>query len=140
MIVLFAFGCNKTLDVTPLDKTVVSDTLPDFNFISTSAYDFAYPDKDGVYKSLIELYVRPFEGVNRNSNLILSFTSNKYSSFIIDQDTLYSGDKIKVSYDQFLNYRKYGVYRTPYNGLHQLDFQISINNVIKKSHSTIEMK
>ena len=140
MIVLFAFvSCNKTIDVTPLDKTVVS-ALPDFNFISTSAYDFAYADKDGVYKSLIELYVRPFEGVNKNSNLILTFTSNKYSSFIVDKDTLYSGDKIKVNYEQFLNYRKYGIYRTPYNGLHLLDFQISIYNVIKKSHLTIEMK
>lgn len=131
LLLISILGCNKTIEVTPIEKEAVTILQPDYNFIATSVYDIIYPDNNFRYKMPIELYVRPFENVNDNTNFVLEFSSSKYSSFVVNNDTLYSGDKIKLQYKQFKNFRLFGAYYSLISGTHNLDFKLISEKVSK---------
>lgn len=123
----FLLSCNKSIGVNPNEQS------SDFNFIATSAYDFIYPNADFEYKMPIELYVRPTETLSENTNLTLTFTSNQSSQFVLNADTLLSGDKLNLKYKDFKNYRVLGHYITFGKGNQAIDFQIAIGKSTKSS-------
>lgn len=133
-------ACNKAIDVVPIEKQVPIVSPPDFNFVATSAYDIVYLDNNFRYKMPIELYVRPFENVNDNTNFILEFSSNKFSTFTVNNDTLYSGDKIKLQYKQFKNFRLFGQYHSLTVGSHNLEFKLVSDKISKVSQIVVVAK
>lgn len=123
----FLLSCNKSIGVNPNEQS------SDFNFIATSAYDFIYPNADFDYIMPVELYVRPVENLNENTTLSLTFSSNQSSKFVINSDTLLSGDKLNLKYKDFKNYRIIGRYITFGKGNQIIDFQIAIGKSTKSS-------
>uniref|UniRef100_UPI003BA6B021 hypothetical protein n=1 Tax=Emticicia sp. TaxID=1930953 RepID=UPI003BA6B021 len=81
----------------------------------------------------VELYVRPYENLNENTPLSLTFTSNQTSQFVINSDTLLSGDKLNLRYKDFKNYRVIGRYITYGKGNQNVDFQVAIGKNTKSS-------
>jgi hypothetical protein len=140
MFALFFQSCNQPIEVSPIEKTTVSTAQPDFNFLATSAFEIGYPNAQFQYKMPIELYLRPFENVNDNTNFVLEFSSNQFAQFVLLRDTLQTGDKIKISYKQFKNYRLVGEYQSQIAGNHNLDFKISAVKVSKTAQLGILMK
>lgn len=123
----FLVSCSKSVGVNPNEQS------SDFNFVATSAYDFIYPNADFDYIMPVELYVRPVENLNENTTLSLTFSSNQSSKFVINSDTLLSGDKVNLKYKDFKNYRIIGRYITYGKGNQNVDFQISIGKTTKAS-------
>lgn len=123
----FLVSCSKSVGVNPNEQS------SDFNFVATSAYDFIYPNADFDYIMPVELYVRPVENLNENTTLSLTFSSNKSSKFVINSDTLLSGDKVNLKYKDFKNYRVLGRYITYGKGNQNIDFQIAIGKTSKSS-------
>lgn len=130
----FLLSCNKSIGVNPNEQS------SDFNFIATSAYDFIYPNADFEYKMPIELYIRPTETLPENTNLTLTFTSNQSSQFVLNSDTLLSGDKLNLKYRDFKNYRVLGHYITFGKGNQAIDFQIAIGKSTKSSKVVLEAR
>lgn len=123
----FLVSCSKSVGVNPNEQS------SDFNFVATSAYDFIYPNADFDYIMPVELYVRPVENLNENTTLSLTFSSNQSSKFVINSDTLLSGDKVNLKYKDFKNYRVLGRYITYGKGNQNVDFQIAIGKISKSS-------
>lgn len=123
----FLVSCSKSVGVNPNEQS------SDFNFVATSAYDFIYPNADFDYIMPVELYVRPVENLNENTTLSLTFSSNQSSKFVINSDTLLSGDKLNLKYKDFKNYRVIGRYITFGKGNQNVDFQIAIGKTTKAS-------
>lgn len=123
----FLVSCSKSVGVNPNEQS------SDFNFVATSAYDFIYPNADFDYIMPVELYVRPVENLNENTTLSLTFSSNQPSKFVINSDTLLSGDKLNLKYKDFKNYRLIGRYITYGKGNQNVDFQIAIGKTTKAS-------
>lgn len=123
----FLVSCSKSVGVNPNEQS------SDFNFVATSAYDFIYPNADFDYIMPVELYVRPVESLNENTTLSLTFSSNQSSKFVINSDTLLSGDKLNLKYKDFKNYRLIGRYITYGKGNQNVDFQIAIGKTTKAS-------
>ena len=123
----FLVSCSKSVGVNPNEQS------SDFNFVATSAYDFIYPNADFDYIMPVELYVRPVENLNENTTLSLTFSSNQSSKFVINSDTLLSGDKLNLKYKDFKNYRIIGRYITYGKGNQNVDFQIAIGKTTKAS-------
>lgn len=123
----FLVSCSKSVGVNPNEQS------SDFNFVATSAYDFIYPNADFDYIMPVELYVRPVENLNENTTLSLAFSSNQSSKFVINSDTLLSGDKLNLKYKDFKNYRLIGRYITYGKGNQNVDFQIAIGKTTKAS-------
>lgn len=123
----FLVSCSKSVGVNPNEQS------SDFNFVATSAYDFIYPNADFDYIMPVELYVHPVENLNENTSLSLTFTSNQSSKFVINSDTLLSGDKLNLKYKVFKNYRIIGRYITYGKGNQNVDFQIAIGKTTKAS-------
>lgn len=121
----FLVSCSKSVGVNPNEQS------SDFNFVATSAYDFIYPNADFDYIMPVELYVRPVENLNENTTLSLTFSSNQSSKFVINSDTLLSGDKLNLKYKDFKNYRIIGRYITYGKGNQNVDFQIAIGKTTK---------
>lgn len=133
-------SCQKMIDVTPIATPVVVPPVvqtPDFNFMATSPYDFLVPSQNA-YLTAIELYNRPFSNVNDSTEFVLSFTSSNFSTFVIQGDTLRSGDKIKLRYSDFKNYRLGGVYYSSSIGTHLLTFNLSSEKASKSSQITLK--
>lgn len=123
----FLVSCSKSVGVNPNEQS------SDFNFVATSAYDFIYPNADFDYIMPVELYVRPVENLHENTTLSLTFSSNQSSKFVINSDTLLSGDKVNLKYKDFKNYRVLGRYITYGKGNQDIDFQIAIGKTSKSS-------
>ena len=123
----FLVSCSKSVGVNPNEQS------SDFNFVATSAYDFIYPNADFDYIMPVELYVRPVENLNENTTLSLTFSSNQSSKFVINSDTLLSGDKVNLKYKDFKNYRIIGRYITYGKGNQNVDFQIVIGKTSRAS-------
>ncbi|WP_435357787.1 hypothetical protein [Emticicia sp. SJ17W-69] len=123
----FLVSCSKSVGVNPNEQS------SDFNFVATSAYDFIYPNADFDYIMPVELYVRPVENLNENTTLSLTFNSNQSSKFVINSDTLLSGDKVNLKYKDFKNYRVLGRYITYGKGNQNVEFQIAIGKTTKAS-------
>lgn len=123
----FLISCSKSVGVNPNEQS------SDFNFVATSAYDFIYPNADFDYIMPVELYVRPVENLNENTTLSLTFSSNQSSKFVLNSDTLLSGDKLNLKYKDFKNYRIIGRYITYGKGNQNIDFQIAIGKTSKSS-------
>ena len=130
----FLVSCSKSVDVNPNEQS------SDFNFVATSAYDFIYPNADFDYIMPVELYVRPVETLNENTTLSLTFNSNQSSKFVINSDTLLSGDKVNLRYKDFKNYRVLGRYITYGKGNQNIDFQIVIGKTSKSSKIVLVAK
>jgi hypothetical protein len=83
---------------------------------------------------------QPFENVNENTSFVLEFSSNQSAQFVLLNDTLYTGDKIKISYKQFKNYRLIGEYESQTSGNHSLEFRISAEKVSKSAKLNVLLK
>lgn len=140
LITLFTQSCNQPIEVSPLEKISTINAQPDFNFLATSAYEIAYPNAQFQYKMPIELYLRPFENVNDNTIFVLEFSSNQSAQFMVLDDILQTGDKIKISYKQFRNYRLIGEYQSLTPGNHSIEFKISAEKIAKIAKLTLQMK
>lgn len=130
----FLVSCSKSVGVNPNEQS------SDFNFVATSAYDFIYPNADFDYIMPVELYVRPVENLNEKTTLSLTFSSNQSSKFVINSDTLLSGDKVNLKYKDFKNYRVLGRYITYGKGNQNVDFQIAIGKTNKSSKIALVAK
>jgi hypothetical protein len=140
LIAYFNLSCNQPIEVSPIEKVITNNAQPDFNFLATSAFEIGYPNTQFQYKMPIELYLRPFENVNENTQFVLEFSSNQFAQFILLSDTLYTGDKIKLNYKQFKNYRLIGEYQSQIAGNHSIEFWISAEKVSKSAKLSILVK
>lgn len=140
VLVIFFQSCNQPIEVSPMEKTITSNAQPDFNFLATSAYEVGYANAQFQYKMPIELYLRPFENVNENTNFVLEFTSNQSAQFMVLNDNLQTGDKIKISYKQFKNFRLIGEYQSQTAGNHSIEFKISSEKITKTAKLSVQMK
>jgi hypothetical protein len=135
------WSCNRTIEVTPITSHRVDNAIvPDFNFLATAAYDFVYPNPNQTFILPIELYLRPFEGVQDATNFVLEYDSNKYGQLVILKDTLLPGDKIRIKYSDFTKFLLVPTYQTIVSGEHSLSFSISSSGTRKRSTLKINAK
>jgi hypothetical protein len=83
---------------------------------------------------------QPFENVNENTNFVLEFSSNQFAQFVLLSDTLQTGDKIKINYKLFKNYRLVGEYQSQIAGNHNLEFKIFVEKVSKSAKLNVLLK
>jgi hypothetical protein len=140
LIAYFNLSCNQPIEVSPIEKVITNNAQPDFNFLATSAFEIGYPNAQFQYKMAIELYLRPFENVNENTNFVLEFSSNQSAQFVLLSDTIQAGDKIKISYKLFKNFRLIGEYQSQTAGNHSIEFKISAEKVSKSAKVSIILK
>ncbi len=101
-------SCNSAIEVSPITGTSednVVDTF-DYNFVATPDFERLLPRLQR-YSSVIELYYNPFDEIDKNTTATFKFDATKFSTFIIDKDTLYPGDQIKFPVSKFVSRRIY---------------------------------
>lgn len=133
ILILTMSSCNESIGVSPFTKTSNSLRVPDYNFLATTAFDFVYPNTNQTYTLPIELYLRPFEGVQDTTSFVLEFGSTKYAQLLILKDTLLPGDKLKIRYSDFSKFRLLPTYQSVISGEHALTFSVTSATIKKAS-------
>jgi hypothetical protein len=139
-LAVILWSCNAPLVVSPIEKTAIKITPPDFNFLATSPFDFVYANQSQTYFLPIELYLRPFAGVSDTTSFVFEFGSSKYGQLNILNDALLPGDKIKIQYGDFNKFRLIPSYQSVLPGEHSLAFSVSARGIKKSSTLKINAK
>ncbi|PWJ53406.1 hypothetical protein CLV98_12320 [Dyadobacter jejuensis] len=134
VIAILMFSCNSEID---LSIEPVSELSPDYNLLSEApSLIINYDSLANKYSTTPILYLRPFENVSDNDIVILHFNSNKVARYIVNNDTLYNGDKIKLKYSNFSNYLLSFNYQSESSGEHSIEVETSIREVSKTTTIT----
>jgi hypothetical protein len=136
---LSLISCNNEVILTPLSDVPADDSgsivnpTPDFNFVSTPAFRTTFKDQNFRYSMPVQLYVRPFINVTDTTQFTLLYNTNKFAQLIVLGDTLLPGDKKRLTYGQFSNYRIVSTYTSLNEGPHDVKLSMTANRVTKQS-------
>lgn len=137
--VLSSISCNNDVILTPLSDVPTDEAgnivnpTPDFNFVSTPAFRTAFKDQNFRYSMPVQLYVRPFVNVTDTTQFTLLYNTNKFAQLIVLGDTLLPGDKKRLTYGQFSNYRIVSTYTSSNEGPHDVMLSMTANRITKQS-------
>lgn len=124
------FGCNNDVLTDPLpDET----TRSDFNLLLEAPPYFIWDSKAAFYTGQVTVYLRPFEHVKPTDQVVIEFNSNPMGRFIVPNDTLYTGDKIRIKYADFKDFFLFFTYQSQQDGSHRVELKTTIRTVSKNA-------
>lgn len=133
---LWLFSCNKEIEIV---STV--DSAVDYNvLIVPPDTALSRQEQQGIIQQPIELYLRQFSP-NENASYYITFSSNNYSWLKINNQTLYTGDRVLVNYSSFKNNKLSGMYfvETRFKGKQEVVITITSNGQDKKATSSFTL-